>query len=259
MKKLILWIITLAFINDLSAQGNRIITKQDGLMLSYNLDLVATVDGACSKDLNLVPGDKYKITVYLSNESGKKLIYTGGYTPIVSFVAPENGCWPSRQDVNINIPLNPGDIKQATKYFIIQQGAPSASIRVFEYILRGYKSDTGKLVKGTLPETALGPYYYCRGGSYNNLYAMISNIFSTSCSMTDRKNIKILFADFYAKHYSRNENDRLNDFYILGPFNTVAEAEKQRSEDITYYKNEIIRYDPRFILTETKNFTIQCK
>lgn len=139
MKQLFLSVLTLIFINNLLAQGNRLITKQDGIRLSYDLEYVGTADGACSKDLKLVPGDKYKITVYLSNESGKKLTYTGGYIPIVSFVAPETGCQPLRQDINVNIPLNPGDIKQASGYFTIQQGSPSGTIKVFEYILRGYK------------------------------------------------------------------------------------------------------------------------
>ncbi|MFN5134775.1 MAG: hypothetical protein ACK5DG_05610 [Chitinophagaceae bacterium] len=139
MKQLFISVVTLVFCNGLFAQGSRLITKQDGIRLSYDVELVTTVDGACSKDLKFVPGDKYKITVYLSNESGKKLTYTGGYVPMVSFTAPDNGCWPVKQNINVNIPLNPGDIKQSSDYFIIQQGAPTGSIKVFEYLLRGYK------------------------------------------------------------------------------------------------------------------------
>ena len=139
MKQLFLSVLTLIFLNGLFAQGNRLITKQDGIRLSYDVEYVGPADGACSKDLKLVPGDKYKITVYLSNESGKKLTYTGGYVPMVSFTAPESGCWPVKQDINVNIPLNPGDINQSSGYYIIQQGSPTGSIKVFEYLLRGYK------------------------------------------------------------------------------------------------------------------------
>lgn len=228
MKKLIVILLMNFLVLMVSGQGRRLIVKQDGLRLSYDLEMVNVVQGACTKDLKFTSGDKYKITVYLANESGKKLTYTGGYVPIVSFMAPENGCFPVVEHINVNIPLNPGDIKQSSGYFTIHSGSPEGSIKVSEYTLRGYKIP-GDVVKAK--------YYWAEGlhTSFNN-YAM-SEIFSLSCEK--EPNVEFLKTQFM-NHYEYVHNstgDKLNKVTIMGPFDDFDLAKNIRSSGVDNWTN----------------------
>lgn len=236
MKKGFVFIVFILFTLIVSGQGKRLIIKKDGLRLTYDLELVEVVNDACSRDLKFVSGDRYKITVYLANESGKKLTSTGGYVPMVSYVAPTHGCHPNIEHISVQLPLNPGDITKASGYFTIVSGKPEASIQVFEYLLRGYKFAT----ENTEPS-----YFYFIGENYITKRIAYANVCKVDCLITFEfmRVLETAFKADYAAKY-RSTGDNVLSVLFHGPFETIEQAKANRSKVIkTAMETSIPKYN----------------
>jgi hypothetical protein len=117
-------------------EGKILIAEYQGLRMSMDVDYVGTVEKACYFET----GDKYKVTVYLYNGSGKKLIYDLTYIPIVTIIAYESQCdYNGRESVNMQLPFNPGDITKSSIYYILKPGVSKETIEAENPVFRGYK------------------------------------------------------------------------------------------------------------------------
>lgn len=136
MKKIILLFLISFKISTSFSQGKQFIAKQDGLVMSMTVEYYNTLDNRC----NFTKGDQYKVTVYFSNESGKKIISDNNLLPIVSFSGSTNDCDGNPNVfVSVGIPTNPGDIQKNVGYCIIKAGNAPSTINVNQYLFRGYK------------------------------------------------------------------------------------------------------------------------
>lgn len=223
-------------------QGKYLLEKRDGLRLSYDIQLAEVVENACMKDMKWSQGSRYKITCYLANESGKKLIYTGGYVPYVSFVS-KNGCF-DMCGINIDLPLNTGEIKQSSCYYTILNGTPENSIQPYEIMLRGY------YFAGEKPKEK---FYYVFGKHTAYWNGSYSEVFGTNCDLTNavkREYIYSQFIDAYAKKYLEL-GEKINEVTYYGPFETYEQAlferDKVAKEGKTWHQSQGLKCDDLLI------------
>ncbi len=124
-------------IQSIYAQGTIFIAKKDGLKLSMDIEYYNSVQDACY----FQQGDQYKVTIYLANESGKKIKSDLTYLPQVIINAPDGECGDYNWNVefDLQLPLNPGDVESVTKYYVIKSGKMPSTIIPSQWVFRGYK------------------------------------------------------------------------------------------------------------------------
>ena len=135
MKKITFLFLIVFKVSTLFSQGNQFIAKQDGLVMTMNVEYYNTIE-ACT----FTKGDQYKVTIYLMNQSGKKILPDFGSLPIVEFSGSSGDCDGNPYvKISINLPMNPGDIQSNVGYCTIKAGEAASTIIVNQYIFRGYK------------------------------------------------------------------------------------------------------------------------
>jgi hypothetical protein len=130
-----------SIVNYTVSPGRIFIAKQDGMELSMNIEYYNTIENACM-GMDIKPkGDQYKITIYLVNNTGKKITSDLTYLPKVRIEAPNGECanYNGFKDISIELPKNSGDVQSTTDYYVINEGKGSSNIIATEWILRGYK------------------------------------------------------------------------------------------------------------------------
>jgi hypothetical protein len=118
-------IMTLFHFSALGQCDNLIASKQD-IQLCYKTEFNQSTD-----DCGAQPAEQWKVTFYMSNNSGKTLVdKIGGYMTHVE-LSSNQPCGSIK--ANINTPYNPGDVTVIVSYILLIPGTSPTNIYVSYY------------------------------------------------------------------------------------------------------------------------------